>query len=161
MGQGQRGNPRRIRRSHELSGLLFDTSLYIESRRAHRPGLLDPHDYPGQPIYLSAVVGHELYVGAVERPERRFVDRLWTRFERAGRLLVPSASDWLNAGLVIQEIAQQRGYELVGRARLTNDALLAMSAWRLGMIVLTLNARDFSLLASNRPFHWAVPEGVT
>lgn len=161
MGQGQRGNPRRIRRSHELSGLLFDTSLYIESRRSKRPSLLDPHDYPGQPIYLSSVVGHELYVGATERPERRFVDRLWTRFERAGRLLVPSASDWLNAGLVIQEIGEQRGYDLVGRARLTNDALLAMSAWRLGLTVLTLNARDFSLLASHRRFAWRLAESPT
>ncbi len=144
-----------------MSGLLLDTSLYIESRRSNRASLLDPHDYPGRPIYLSSVVGHELYVGASGRLERRFVDRLWARFESTGRLLVPSATDWLNAGLVIQEIGEQRGYETMGRARLTNDALLAMSAWRLGMTVLTLNARDFSLLASSRPFHWAVAEGPT
>jgi predicted nucleic acid-binding protein len=144
-----------------LSGLLFDTSLYIESRRSRRASLLDPHDYPAQPIYLSTVVGHELYVGAADRRERRFVDRLWARFERTGRLLVPSATDWINAGLVIQEIGAQPGYETVGRARLTNDALLAMSARRLGMTVLTLNARDFSLLASNRPFRWAVAQDLT
>jgi predicted nucleic acid-binding protein len=40
------------------------------------------------------------------------------------------------------------------RGRLTNDALIAMSAGRLGITVITANARDFEKLAKFRPFQW-------
>jgi predicted nucleic acid-binding protein len=39
---------------------------------------------------------------------------------------------------------------------LTNDALIALSAGRLGITVITANARDFGKLAEFRPFHWRV-----
>jgi predicted nucleic acid-binding protein len=39
---------------------------------------------------------------------------------------------------------------------LTNDALIALSAARLGITVITANARDFAKLAEFRPFHWRV-----
>jgi predicted nucleic acid-binding protein len=43
-------------------------------------------------------------------------------------------------------------YEQFGEGRLTNDSLIAMSAGRLGITVITANARDFARLAEVRPF---------
>jgi len=46
----------------------------------------------------------------------------------------------------------------VGRTRLTNDALIAMSARRVGITVLTWNRRDFARLAEIRVFKWQLAE---
>jgi predicted nucleic acid-binding protein len=53
-------------------------------------------------------------------------------------------------------LAARYDYEQIGRGRLTNDALIAMSAGRSGITVITANARDFMRLAEFRPFHWQV-----
>ena len=42
-------------------------------------------------------------------------------------------------------------YEAIGRSRLTNDTLIATSATRRGITVLTLNAADFERIATVRP----------
>jgi predicted nucleic acid-binding protein len=44
----------------------------------------------------------------------------------------------------------------IGRGRLTNDALIAMSARRLGIQVLTAQERDYRRLAEFHAFQWAV-----
>ena len=82
------------------------------------------------PLWLSAVVLEELYAGA--RPaDRRVLDRLEHDFERAQRILVPNLTDWVQTGVIPSRLGN-RGYEQIGRARLTNDALIALSAARLG-----------------------------
>jgi predicted nucleic acid-binding protein len=55
---------------------------------------------------------------------------------------------------VLAQVGTKYGYEEVGRARLTNDALIVMSAARNGFTVLTKNAADFRLIAEFRPFLW-------
>jgi predicted nucleic acid-binding protein len=55
-------------------------------------------------------------------------------------------------------LAAKYGYEKIGQGRLTNDALIATSAARLGITVITANARDFQRLAEFRPFQWNVHE---
>ena len=47
-------------------------------------------------------------------------------------------------------------YEQIGQGRLTNVALIAMGAGRLGITVITANERDFGRLAEFRSFHWQV-----
>jgi hypothetical protein len=44
----------------------------------------------------------------------------------------------------------------IGPCGLTNNALMVMSAARLGITVITANARDFMRLAEFRPFPWEV-----
>lgn len=106
-------------------------------------------------LWLSSVVLEELYAGV--QPRHAYaVERLERDFERAGRLLVPNLKDWTSAGKVLARLAAKYDYELIGRARLTNDALLAMSAARNGMTILTANARDFARLSEFRPFQWRV-----
>jgi predicted nucleic acid-binding protein len=53
-------------------------------------------------------------------------------------------------------LAAKYHYEKIGQGRLTNDALIAMSAGRLGIRVITANERDFSRLAEFRAFQWQV-----
>jgi predicted nucleic acid-binding protein len=101
------------------------------------------------------VVLEELYAGTADR-DRQVVERLQRDFDRAKRILVPNLSDWTQAGRVLARLAAKYHYEKIGQGRLTNDALIAMSAGRLGIRVITANERDFSRLAELRAFQWQV-----
>jgi len=75
-------------------------------------------------------------------------------FDRVKRILVPTLGDWTQTGRVLARLAARYGYEKIGQGRLANDALIAMSAARMGMTVITANERDFARLAEFRPFQW-------
>jgi predicted nucleic acid-binding protein len=84
------------------------------------------------------------------------LERFERDFEKARRILVPNLNDWTQTGKVLARLAAKYDYEKVGQGRLTNDALIAMSAARLGITVITANARDFLRLAEFRSFQWKV-----
>jgi predicted nucleic acid-binding protein len=107
------------------------------------------------PLWLSSVVIEELYAGASDRT-RHVVERLERDFDRAQRILVPNLTDWTQTGKILARLPAKYDYEQIGRGRLTNDALIAMSAGRLGVTVITANQRDFSRLAEFRSFQWQV-----
>lgn len=134
--------------------VLFDSSVYIAALRpGGDPELLARRWTMESPLWLSSVVLEELYAGS--RPgNRRVLEKLEHDFEKAGRLLVPNLGDWTSAGKILAAIAQKFGYEKIGRVRLTNDTLIAASAARRGIRVLTLNARDYALLARFCPLQW-------
>jgi predicted nucleic acid-binding protein len=135
---------------------LFDSSIYITVlRRRDNAALALRRFATDAPLWLSAVVLQELYAGAADR-DRQIVERLERDFDRAKRILVPNLSDWTQAGRVLARLAAKYHYEKIGQGRLTNDALIAMSAGRLGIRVFTANERDFSRLAEFRPFQWQV-----
>ena len=138
-----------------MSGVVLDTPVYVRATRLGTPALLDSRRY-AEPVYYSAVVAEELYVGARNQAERRQWDRLWRAFQQMRRLVVPAGTDWREAGTVLSQVGQQFGYEQVGRGRLTNDALIGVSAYRLGLTIVTTNRRDFELLARYRPFRLLV-----
>jgi len=106
-------------------------------------------------VWLSAVVLEELYAGAGDRGHH-LVERLERDFDRAKRVLVPNLGDWTEAGRVLSRLAAKYDYEQIGQGRLTNDALIAMSAGRRGIRVLTTNERDFGKLAEFGNFQWQV-----
>jgi predicted nucleic acid-binding protein len=134
--------------------ILFDSSVYIAALRpGGDPSRLSNRWTTEAPLWLSSVVLEELYAGS--RPNnRRELERLERDFDKARRLLVPNLSDWTTAGRILAGIAEKLGYEKIGQARLTNDALIASSAARTGIRVLTINARDFALLARFCPLQW-------
>ena len=105
------------------------------------------------PVWLSAVVLEELYAGTGPR-DRRIVERLERDFDGVRRILVPNLTDWTQTGRVLAQLASKYGYERIGQGRLTNDALIATSAARQGMVIITANERDFAKLAEFRPFLW-------
>jgi predicted nucleic acid-binding protein len=134
--------------------ILLDSSIYISAlRRGDRAALELRRFASDAPQWLSAVVLEELYAGATDR-DRHFVERLERDFDGANRILVPDLSDWTQTGSVLARLAAKYQYEQIGRGRLTNDALIAMSAGRLGIRVITANERDFSRLAEFCPFQW-------
>lgn len=137
---------------------LFDTSIYVAALRRGNQGLLAIRRLDsGSIVWLSAVVLEELYAGASEQ-SRDLVERLEADFDRAKRVLVPNLNDWTHAGRVLSRLAAKYDYEQIGQGRLTNDALIAMSAGRLGIRVITANERDFGRLAEFRSFQWQVAE---
>ena len=138
--------------------MLFDTSIYITALRMGGDAALGLRRIAaGAPIWLSSVVLKELYAG-VSTSNRRAVERLERDFHRAGRVLIPNLTDWINTGKVLALLGAKYDYEQIGKGRLTNDALIAMSAGRLGITVITANARDFGKLAEFRPFQWRVDD---
>lgn len=96
----------------------------------------------------------ELLVGAVDSMSRKEFLRLEREFRSVGRLLIPDRSDWVLAGQILSKIGSKYGFELVGRARMINDALIATSAARSGLIVLTSNPADYKRIAEYRRFTW-------
>jgi predicted nucleic acid-binding protein len=135
---------------------LFDTSIYAAALRSGDDGILGIRRLDsGSLVWLRSVVLEELYAGAGDRG-RPVVERLERDFERAKRVLVPNLGDWAEAGRVLSRLAAKYGFEQIGRGRLTNDALIAMSAGRLGIKVITTNERDFRRLAEFRSFEWHV-----
>ncbi|MGH9560908.1 MAG: type II toxin-antitoxin system VapC family toxin [Terracidiphilus sp.] len=134
--------------------LLLDTSIYITALRLGSDGVAGLRRIAeGAPLWLSSVVLEELYAGVGAR-QRHIIERLERDFQRAGRILVPNLTDWTQCGKALALIAAKYDYEQIGKGRLTNDALIAMSAGRLGVTVITANARDFKKLAEFRPFQW-------
>jgi predicted nucleic acid-binding protein len=135
---------------------LFDSSIYITALRAGDEAVLALRRLaPEAPLWLSAVVLEELYAGVRTR-DRKVVERLEHDFERARRILVPTLSDWTQTGKALGRLAAEFGYEQIGKGRLTNDALIAMSAGRQGITVITANERDFARLRKYRPFNYEV-----
>lgn len=143
-----------------MPGIVFDTSVYISALRQGDETILNlrraarSRDQKPRPLWLSAVVLHELYLGAVGARARKELQRLEREFVKVDRLLIPSRNDWATAGMALSNIGHKYGFELIGRARLTNDALIAMSCASRGLIVQTKNPADFKLIAEFRSFEW-------
>jgi predicted nucleic acid-binding protein len=141
--------------------VLFDSSIYITALRATNDAALNVRRLSsGSPVWLSAVVLEELYAGATEHA-RGVVQRLERDFEKVRRLLVPNLRDWTQAGTVLARLAARYDYERIGKGRLTNDALIATSAGRSGITVITGNARDFARLAEFQPFSWRMSDSLS
>lgn len=139
-----------------MQPVLFDASVYVTALRTKDDaGLSLRRLAEGVPMWLSSVVLEELYAGVSAR-DRHAVERLERDFDKVKRILVPNLGDWAQTGKVLARLAAKYDYEEIGKGRLTNDALIAMSAGRLGITVITANARDFSKLAEFRPFGWRV-----
>jgi predicted nucleic acid-binding protein len=137
-----------------MQPVLFDSSIYILALRTGEDAALTLRRLAADaPVWLSSVVLEELYAGVSTRA-RHAVERLERDFHRAKRVLVPNLSDWTLTGKVLARLAAKYDSEQIGRGRLTNDALIAMSAGRLGITVITANARDFRKLAEFRSFQW-------
>lgn len=134
--------------------ILFDSSVYISALRSGKNAALVLERWSREsPLWLSAVVLEELYAGS-NPADHKILEKLERDFRKAARVLTPSLADWSLAGKILAALAQKHGYEKIGRARLTNDALIAASAARNGIEVITLNARDFGLLAQFCSLHW-------
>ena len=89
-----------------MGGILFDTSVYINAlrrgdsaifsqRRASAPG-----ETESEPLWLSAVVLEELYVGALDGKMKKLLNKFEKDFDKINRLLVPNQNDWARIGKI-------------------------------------------------------------
>ncbi len=136
--------------------VLLDSSIYIRALRAGQEAVDALRwDFAQARVWLSAVVLAELYAGAGRR-DRRPVETLEREFDRLRRILVPNLLDWTRTGQILAKLSSEQGFEKIGRQRLTNDSLIAMSAGRQGITIITANQRDFARLARFRPFRYEI-----
>jgi hypothetical protein len=133
-----------------MPSITFDTNIFVSRPR------VDIYSLPDA-FYMSVVVLQELVVGA---PDEAVIKKLTTArhaYEKDGRLLVPNADDWWQVGIVINRLQRQRKSKGGGstpklaadeKYRIANDVLIARTARRAGVTLITDNAKDFALIQS-------------
>lgn len=123
---------------------ILDTNLIISRK-------FDPDRTP-ETTYYSSIVFFELMTACNNLREYRLYQAAWREAEKSKRLIVPTEEDWLKATRISYSLAQERKQQSGGKApKLTSkakqeiamDCLLAVSAAREDVIVLTLNKHDF------------------
>jgi predicted nucleic acid-binding protein len=133
---------------------LLDTDLYIDLIQSGitLPLIREIYDKDTPGIYFSSVVAQELLAGARSPAARRRVEILYRPFERVGRVVTPSHSQWKDAGGILAKVLDDRPDLKTKLPALVNDCLLALSARSLGASLYTRNRDDFILLQSVRSF---------
>jgi predicted nucleic acid-binding protein len=137
-----------------LSGILYDTSIYVSALRQGDISIFAQRRETDFPIWLSVVVLEELYVGSQNRVLKKLLNKFEKDFEKINRLLVPIQSDWTTCGQVLSSIGQKYGFDEVKKSRMTNDCLIAINVARNGLTVVTKNADDFRKINEFRSFNW-------
>jgi predicted nucleic acid-binding protein len=127
--------------------MVFDTNVYVAALREGLSGASFGRLEVAAPrTFLASVVSAELRAGAVDEAGRRAIIELVGRFERLGRVVVPTAGSWNDAGDILAKIAHREpGFRTKVRG-LWNDALIALSARQIGATLVTENLDDFRLL---------------
>ena len=140
---------------------LLDTNVYLgacrtEEKRARFRGTFLPL-LPA--TFLSAVVAYELFVDAQDRRTRTLVQEFTRPMERTGRVVSPTFHEWVEAAEVVTAIEERDRAWRSKLPRLLNDVLIALSARRIGAMVLTHNRDDFRLIRRHVEFSLRVLEG--
>lgn len=130
--------------------VLFDTSVWVEHLRRGALTEVIPALRGKLSLWLDAVSAAELRAGCRSKLERSGVDRLLSPFEKAGRLAVPDAGDYVRAATALSRLREGgRSLKQPGGALL--DALIATVASGQGALLVTLNIDDFRMLADVLP----------
>ena len=106
---------------------------------------------------MSAVVLHELTVGASDGYAVRELEIRRRDYEKEGTLLVPNGEDWFLAGKVLNSL--QRGRKVANKGktpkisaeesrRIMRDVLIARTARRENALLVTDNSTDFEKISS-------------
>jgi predicted nucleic acid-binding protein len=140
---------------------VVDTQLFINAfhDRAAREALENFHHGFAPFEHLSMVVAQELLAGVSQAADRKALDRhLLSVFERASRVITPSAGAWHRSGDVLAAMVKQEGLELARVSKaFANDILLAISCREAGCILITENVRDFSRIRRFIAFEFVAP----
>lgn len=127
--------------------MVFDTNVYVAALREGLSGVSFGRLQTAAPrTFLASVVSAELRAGALDEGGRRAVMELVRRFERLGRVVVPTAGSWNDAGDLLARIARREPAFRSKIRGLWNDTLIALSARQIGATLVTENVQDFGLL---------------
>lgn len=131
--------------------LLLDTSVYISNLRGgihtEKIGLLRQEGI----LYLHSTVFEELLAGA-RSGDLKELARLKKPFLGTGRMVTPQDEDWEETGHIINRFISRKKMNSKNAVRLTGDTLIALSARRHGIRVITENRRDFELIRAIKDF---------
>ena len=126
----------------------YDTSVIISRRLVVAPKL------PGN-FRLSAIVLMELMASAKDDSQRRAYEELFRGYRSEKLLIVPNEDDWLLASKILYWLTQARRRSGSGKLsrlekgvsqRMALDVLIAASARRCKVRVVTENWKDFKLI---------------
>lgn len=98
------------------------------------------------------MVAYELMVDAADRRSRAHVEDFIRPLERTGRLVTPTFGDWVEAAALVTAIELRDRRWRSKLPALLNDILIALSARRVGAVVLTRNRYDFLLIRRHKGF---------
>ena len=125
-----------------MAKVTYDANIFIRYKRQPLP----------RDIYMCAVVLQELVAGADDASAIKDFERSRHEYRKSNRLLVPTEEDWWQAGLVLNSLQRGRRSKKTGRipkisaaerCRIINDVLIARTAKRAGVTLVTDNASDF------------------
>jgi predicted nucleic acid-binding protein len=125
-----------------MHGVTYDTNIMLRYRRS-----LLPSDF-----FMSAVVVQEMTAGAADEADVRLHKTAMRHYETKGRLLVPTGEDWWHAGKILNALYRGLKSRRKGRTpaipkeeqqRILRDVLIARTAKRAGVAVVTENVADF------------------
>jgi predicted nucleic acid-binding protein len=128
-----------------MAKVTFDTNIFISRKYAQLP----------ENFYISVVVLQELVAGARDDAELKALTVARRDYEKSDKLLIPTAEDWWLVGKVIYALQKglksQRGGLTPKMAadqkyRITHDVLIARTAKRVGVTVITDNIKDFDVI---------------
>lgn len=123
---------------------ILDSNVYISHWERGLPDTALAALAKGFIVRHSAVVMSELRRGARTVEARRLVAAL---FRLATTQWAPTATDWWDAGRVIQKIGDAQTWDTRRRRNFQNDVLIGLTARRYGATVVTTNRADFELIA--------------
>ena len=106
--------------------------------------------------WLHSTVFEELLAGARSGREFRDLYRYKEPFVRSERLITPTDNDWTETGHIINQLIKKIGGPSAKSVSLTHDVLLAVSARRLGIRVITENKKDFEKIRFLKDFKLTV-----
>lgn len=125
---------------------IFDTSVLIDQLRTNR------HASRFRSLDLSvknsSVVIAELRRGAVDPKEAKLVSEMESNHD----LLAPTANNWLESGVILAKIRDDKGFEPHKLRDLHFDVLIALTARSHGARLITSNRADFELIRKYRNF---------
>jgi predicted nucleic acid-binding protein len=125
--------------------VTYDSDVFMRRKPTNLP----------QGFYMSAVVIEELTAGAQDGSVLTELAAVLRSYAKENHLLVPTGEDWYEAGKVIYALQQGRKSKKTGdkppmspdlRCRIINDVLIARTAKRAGVTVVTYNARHFEMI---------------
>jgi predicted nucleic acid-binding protein len=119
---------------------ILDTSVYVDNLRSGRfqQEILDLEYI----VRCSAVVLAELSRGARSREMKRFVAGLAKNL----RVITPNERDWGESGRIVSRLVTAKGFDIHKTREIHFDVLIALTARRIGALLITCNAADFGAI---------------
>lgn len=122
--------------------IIYDTCLYIDMLRDSKHTELFTNR--NQIRYISPIVIMELIAGAKKRKSKIQLQKLFTPYSKANRIIELSADHFFKSGEILSRINKLS-------ASISHDVLIAISAISIGATLYTSNKKDFSVIAKLTP----------